>query len=471
MNNKGKVTVFLCLIVTVILFLGISVIKALEVYKCRQKTVMCTRIAIENVKAKYNPYIFEHYHILLFDTDRGGDGQAAFEEDIRKDIQNNLGSDFTILTLAMTDFRRLTDDGCQAFKEQISEYTPYAVAEDVGEYILDSTKDEEVYVPTEITQDMTEEDGELTGENTIGDEGEENAQSSDIDDPRSVSSAIGENGVLSYVMPEGLELNTIPFDVFSLPSYSHSSIFPSIDSCNYRFDDIFRLEDDLKSQEGWVEKLGEKTQGVIYANTVFNCATNREINTNTAITCEREYLICGSINEKSNLENVVNKIIAIRLPINFTYLVSSPTKQSLIMSKSTIIAAMVPIPEKVIRYLTAGAWAYVESVAEVRNLLQGKSLALGKNDSNWLTDINNLSSTMFGEYKDVENGLDYEDYLTILLAMEGDDIYLRMLDLIQINTISNYGDVLIDNCGVELWLDVGISYLDEENCFNISGGY
>ena len=37
------------------------------------------------------------------------------------------------------------------------------------------------------------------------------------------------------------------------------------------------------------------------------------------------------------------------------------------------------------------------------------------------------------EPSDEETGLDYNDYLTILMAITGDDLYYRMLDVMQMN--------------------------------------
>ena len=45
-----------------------------------QKIVIATRLSMSDIKACYNSYIFEHYHILLFDKTAGGKGEAYLEE-------------------------------------------------------------------------------------------------------------------------------------------------------------------------------------------------------------------------------------------------------------------------------------------------------------------------------------------------------------------------------------------------------
>lgn len=65
MNNKGQITVFLCLIISSMLLLGLTFVKIADRYSARQKAVMDGRIALSNIKTEYNRYIFDNYHILL----------------------------------------------------------------------------------------------------------------------------------------------------------------------------------------------------------------------------------------------------------------------------------------------------------------------------------------------------------------------------------------------------------------------
>ena len=63
----------------------------------------------------------------------------------------------------------------------------------------------------------------------------------------------------------------------------------------------------------------------------------------------------------------------------------------------------------------------------------GEKIPYTKNASNWYTDLRSLAGN--GTAPDCENGMDYEDYLMILLAKEANKeiVYARMLDVIEKN--------------------------------------
>ena len=77
------------------------------------------------------------------------------------------------------------------------------------------------------------------------------------------------------------------------------------------------------------------------------------------------------------------------------------------------------------------AWAYGESVLDVRALLQGKKIPLLKNNDTWtlqLSSIGNIAEKNFCA-KEVNGGLSYEDYLGILLLLQQNQkIALRAMD-------------------------------------------
>mgnify|MGYP003291117162 CR=1 FL=1 len=67
MNNKGRIVVFISMITAVMLVLITLVIQVVILSAAKSKNVIATRLSMSDIKACYNSYIFEHYHILLFD--------------------------------------------------------------------------------------------------------------------------------------------------------------------------------------------------------------------------------------------------------------------------------------------------------------------------------------------------------------------------------------------------------------------
>lgn len=66
------------------------------------------------------------------------------------------------------------------------------------------------------------------------------------------------------------------------------------------------------------------------------------------------------------------------------------------------------------------AWAYSESILDVRALLEGRKIAWIKNAEQWTTGINQTSEAVdgFAMAKDCENGWDYMKYLKFLVSMK-----------------------------------------------------
>jgi hypothetical protein len=97
------------------------------------------------------------------------------------------------------------------------------------------------------------------------------------------------------------------------------------------------------------------------------------------------------------------------------------------------------------------AWAFAESVIEVRALLSGKKIPILKNPRNWNLSLSNLAnlSEELDSSSDDENGIDYEGYLKMLMYFEKQNKKtMRSLDLIELTVQkeSSNGNFKIDNC-------------------------
>ena len=139
MNNKGGITVFLCMLISLIMVLGISVIKIIDIRAAKAKAVICANTSLSSVKAMYNKYIFEHYHILLFDKNCDEKGEAYLEEYIKSLMEMNLGDEIKVRDVIGVKYNFITDNGYSELKKQIEEYMIYAGIEYGIEQITDAT--------------------------------------------------------------------------------------------------------------------------------------------------------------------------------------------------------------------------------------------------------------------------------------------------------------------------------------------
>lgn len=447
MDNKGKITVFLSLMVNVFLVLGLTALQVISVHGAKAKATMCTRTALSDIQAGYNRYIFDNYHILLFDKNGGGYGEGYIEEQIIDNLTENLGDAFEIDDVQVTKYTMLTDDNCQPFKMQIADYIKYAAIESGFEYILDATDGKDGTLSDSVfEQPMPEMKPDI--ESMIG--------SDKADDPRRFTSKLQGGMLLSTVAPADLSISDYQMIPDDMVSFLFNGINSEIFEINSDFNDFDTMRSDLFAYGTWADSLLQDGIAVAYATQVFNHALNQEVNETAVLSCELEYLICGLPTDRENLKGVINKIIGIRMPINYAFLMMNTQKKSLIVEVSVPIATLTLVPLPVVEQLIAGCWAYAESVAEVRYLMHGHKMSFAKTNENWITDLENIGTTVVNEGKTDEKGLGYKDYLMILLAINNDKSVYRMLDLMQANARQENDDFRILNSAVGLRVDATI---------------
>lgn len=93
----------------------------------------------------------------------------------------------------------------------------------------------------------------------------------------------------------------------------------------------------------------------------------------------------------------------------------------------------------IIQVVQAGviaAWAYMESVQDVRALLAGDKIALVKSTNQWTVDTENLleSFQKTSRAKNCSNGWNYSEYLKFLLYTKSQKVLaMRMMDVMEQN--------------------------------------
>ncbi|MCQ2530365.1 MAG: DUF5702 domain-containing protein [Lachnospiraceae bacterium] len=163
---------------------------------------------------------------------------------------------------------------------------------------------------------------------------------------------------------------------------------------------------------------------------------------NTALDYETEYIISGKKSDKENLESVINRIIIIRMGLNYISLLKDPAKKSETYALATSIIGFTgqPLLIKIMQLLIMSAWTMAESMIDVKVLLEGKKIATLKSGDDWnlsLEGLKNFAPDSI-EGTDSKKGMGYEDYLRLLLLMENrTKLYFRTMDMIQANMCKN----------------------------------
>lgn len=500
MNNKGRIVVFMSMITGVFLVLIVVVLQVVVQSNVKSKTVIAGRLSISDIKSCYNSYIFEHYHILLFDTKAGG-GEAGIEEQLTGYFSGKLGEGFADVEAAITDMDMLSDDSYAAFDEQIRDYAVYGLAEDGIAAIREKTGGQDGTLPADLKEDMEEaqneqaagaqaetegktgsgtpdtehvaqaSDGQDTGSGTQASNGQEMLDKmKDADDPRDYTKRLSSSAILNLVLPGDKAVSDAQAEFIDVPSSRLGSLLTDFKEVDRRFDDMTGMMNGLLVLGSWQDALTDTGTQALYAAEVFNSYLETK-NDSAVLMYEQEYLIAGKRSDYENLRSVAHRIIGIRFPINYVSLCGQADKMSKLTTLATSIAAAAPYLIPAVKYLLAGCWAYIEAIADTRVLFDGKKAAFAKTSENWITDIDHISESLSQETEDVDGGLDYQAYLTILELIHMEQTKLRMLDLMQINAMQENAEFRIRNAAVGLEADFSCSYDGWTYYFHQKGNY
>ena len=176
----------------------------------------------------------------------------------------------------------------------------------------------------------------------------------------------------------------------------------------------------------------------LYLIDKFGNAANKK--KNTVLDYEMEYLLGGKASDKDNLEYVIGRIRILRFAVNYGYLLTDKDMQMEVDTLATTLSAVFLSPEigPVIKHALLLAWAYGESLTDVKTLLAGKKVPAVKSKESWNLTLDGLlelaKNRSIPEGKETEEGNSYEQYLQMMLVLKSkEELSMRALDLVEMN--------------------------------------
>lgn len=184
-----------------------------------------------------------------------------------------------------------------------------------------------------------------------------------------------------------------------------------------------------------------------------------------ALCYQIEYLIAGKASDVENLKSVVNRLCILREAANAMYLMSNEAKRGEIRLVAAAACTLITLPAltPLLESAILLAWAYAESIYDVKTLLAGGKVPLLKDDGNWHYS---LSAALSGSIQDEGTGgegLAYEDYLRIFMMLSDvDTITGRAMDMVEADIRKTPGNAAfrLDGCfeAVEAHIQIGSSH-------------
>lgn len=375
--------------------------------------------AMESVFAEYQKELLEEYDIFALD---GSYESGHYSEENVKDRLGFYGAADMEQSVKRIEF--LTDHGAKAFFEQVTAYMQH-------KYGLDFLKDKagmtDVWKQQEEKAEDIVKDEEKQKENLQQLLNEHEGELPQEDNPIAHVENLKKSPLLELVMPADRQVSDKVIDTRDLLSAR---------DLNRGYGDFSDVSKDM----GTVNMLlfGE------YLLEHFNHGAADEIG--GALDYELEYILAGKRSDKENLETVVKKLLLLRFVPNYAHLQSSGAKKAEAEALALTLCALLAVPAvtQAAAQMILLAWAYGESLMDIRSLLSGGKVPLMKSEESWQLSLSGLMELEAGnQLNDGEvsdSGLPYEEYLRMLLFLEKKETAgLRALDMIEQNLKSEHG--------------------------------
>lgn len=447
MNNKGQTTVLFSLMISVLFLFTLTALEAGRIYLSKVKIRAVVHSTRSAIMADYNSELFERYHLLFMDPTYGTGSDAAAEEKIKDYLETSLNGEqaiyhFTVEEAVLSEQKDILADDMQQLKEQIAEYEKTAglinKAKDLWETLQNKESDIEgaaeeterngVELPGEQGENEEVSENKMTGENK-----EEEVKERKVDDPRELLTEALKPGILAFLLPKGGTVSREIHDFSNAPSKEYEE--KKEEERDGSFQNIQFLKSFLKQSAKEDSYNGLQRQAAFIDYSISNFSNAVSPREEAVMKCEVEYILKGRESDYDNLEGVVNEMIWLRMPVNYAYLLTDAQKKSEALTLAAAICTASGTMQmiEVVKYLLLGCWAYGETLYEMKQLLSGEKISYIKTGNSWCTDLKNPGTGGF--LNKTEKGLDYEDFLMILLAKKGakNTGYARLLDLIEIN--------------------------------------
>lgn len=456
--KKGYLTVYLSLSLGVILSLILALTEGARVSAIRLQIECVTDTACNSVLAEYHRQLLEQYDLFYVDTSYGT-ATAAYANTVAH-LKNYMDHNFTlqdagtlrkyrdVLGLSLEDVSLLsatiaTDEQGIGLKRQAILYEKDRIGLSVVEDILENLETATAYeqesaslqeqrrnVDEQINETIVQKEESMPMEKQLV-ETENGMEEIEVkpkitrDNPADVVNAMRGFSILQTVIKDA---NSISYQEITPGNYVTGR----------------QLHVGSGKQEGMEYPNGLVDNIIFHEYILEKCSEYTDVFEKSLLKYQVEYILAGKNTDAENLKQVVQRLLLLREATNALYLMSDGGKMAEIQAVSTTLTLifMVPGLEPLVRYSIMFAWAYAESVQDVRTLLSGGRVPLMKSSGTWKTSLPEMTMVQ-SQFDDSssETGLSYEDYLRIFLCLTNEDtVTMRLMDVMEMDIRQTAGN-------------------------------
>ena len=454
--KRGYMTVYLALTLAVLVSFILALIEGARISATRMKALCAADVGISSTLSEYNKDLFEQYDLLMTDMTYAGGGSGTTEAvrhrlklyltmnldestpDLSRDLLGMRLDDALILEYALA-----TDDFAEPVRNQVSDYMKTTLK---GQF-------------TGLFDDLG---GDLSGAGFDYDTAGRRAEVYEEIDRIEVPPQENEEGELVEVpkVNPGNSVDAIrSAGIIGLCLNDTSDISTkTIDLSDVLTNRTLAVGDGISDEE---RSLSNAAGKITYCEYLFDkCGYYDNEKDGSVFDYEIEYIIKGHENDWDNLEAVCRTLTLWREGINFTYLCTDESKKAQAKAFAEALACVIVCPElaEPIMWSILLAWAYVESLQDVKILLEGDGVPVQKTAETWHTGMLSIfhPRSALKSYPGQE-GAHYGDYLNTMLLMESYDKLLpRSLDIMELDVreSSGNGAFRMDACMQSFLVDI-----------------
>lgn len=440
--KKGEITVFLSLLFVLLISFVTGVLEAAVIQTAKNISRLEADRAVFSVFGEYQRRLLEEYHVFALE---GSYGTGDYDEENVLRRMHYYGTEGMEHSTAGIQY--LTDNSGQTFREQVTVYMEQrygiGLVRDLtgmtGEWEKQDIQGENM---KDQEESILEEYRELTGKAQSGAEEDQIEEAN----PFSYLETMENSGILSIVLPKGMELSGKQINLESQASCrglrTGYGTFPARKNLDGIEEKLLFNEYILQQFEN-AAAPDENNQ--ITDQKSSTVSADGEEKENTSLDYEVEYILAGKSSDKKNLETVLFRIFLIRMSLNYICLMGDSSRKAEAQVLAVVISVLLLMPEAAepLKHLILLAWAAGESVVDIRTLLEGNRVPLVKNSQNWKLPLSSLFLLGTGndtaQGSDTEGGVSYEDYLRAFLFLGNTgNITMRTLDRVEENLASIY---------------------------------
>lgn len=442
--SKGSLTVYLSLSLSLILSFVLTVIEGARISVIRMEAECVADIGMNSVLAEFHRELLEQYDLLFVDMSYGTTDCKAENtaEHLRRYMENNFigtgkgknaAKNWLSLSVDKSVIKEMSiasDDGGNVMKRQAIAYMQESSMEGMIAKIIGQVGELRTWglETRDIARERENIQEQINAVAFLEEEDEEgNKKEISLDNPADRVNALRGSLVLNLVLGD-------------MDHVSGTVIRP---------EDYISRRERLK---GAGLRPGQRPPETVSDHILFDCYLfdkcgwyGNELE-KSFMKYQIEYMIAGEKSDLENLEKVVKRLIRWREAANVIYLFSDAGKCAEAELLALTLTAVLQIPAlvKLVKASILFAWAYMESLSDVKCLLKGGRIPLMKTAADWKTGLANIAD-FSGNIPDGENsghGLSYQDYLRIMLFLENSERKnMRAMDIMEMDIRTTAGNV------------------------------